>query len=146
MKYVFLFAAVAAIALCSVTANHAGDKKFSAKCPVSGKAAVETSFVEHNGGKVYFCCDMCPKAFKADTAKFTAKANQQLVATKQATQKVCPLTGNELNADTATKVGDATVSFCCDMCKGKVENTPDAQKVNLLFNDKSFKKAFSVKK
>jgi YHS domain-containing protein len=145
MKYLLTFVAVAAVGLVSVNSNQAGDKKgFSAKCPVSGKAAQEKSFVEFNGGKVYFCCDDCPKEFTANKAKYTVKANGQLVATKQAKQTVCPFTGMALNADTATKIDDVTVCVCCEMCKAKVDNAPKAQLPGLFFSEKPFKKAFEV--
>lgn len=43
------------------------------KCPVSGKPIDVTKSTEHEGRKVYFCCDGCPKAFDKDPAKFAAK-------------------------------------------------------------------------
>jgi len=143
MKYLFTFAAVAVTLLVGVATNQAGDKDGVGKCPVSGKPAVKTSAVDYNGGKVYFCCDNCPKAFTADTAKYAAKANQQLVVTKQAKQTSCPFTGMEVNNDTIIDVGGAKVGFCCQMCQGKAENAGGAQ-VNLLFNEKAFKKSFTV--
>lgn len=44
-----------------------------AACPVSGKPIDATKVVEHDGRKVYFCCDGCPDAFKKEPAKFTSK-------------------------------------------------------------------------
>ena len=67
--------------------------KFKATCPVSGKAAVEDKTVAYKGGKVYLCCGGCPAAFEKDTAKYATKANAQLIATGQATQTKCPLSG-----------------------------------------------------
>ena len=67
--------------------------------PKDAKAA---NAVDYKGGKVFFCCMNCPKAFAADTAKFAAKANHQLVATGQAKQAKCPFTGEDV--DTATKI------------------------------------------
>ena len=45
------------------------------KCPVSGNTATKDHAVDFDGGKVYFCCDNCPKAFEANPAKFAAKAH-----------------------------------------------------------------------
>ncbi len=45
-------------------------------CPVSGKAIVADKVVEHEGKKVYFCCENCPKAFAKDPSKFLAKLPQ----------------------------------------------------------------------
>jgi len=145
-KSLIAFVAVAAVVLLGVTPNLAGDKAKGCKCPVSGKDAKESSAVDYQGGKVFFCCDMCPAEFKNNTAKYATKANMQLVCSKQAVQKLCPFTGMELNADTKTKVGDTEVCFCCQMCQGKVMNTPPDARVNLIFTDKNFQKAFEVKK
>jgi YHS domain-containing protein len=59
------------------------DKGFTLQtaCPVSGKPINVAKHVEHEGKKVYFCCDGCPGAFQKDPAKFTAKL-PQLTETK----------------------------------------------------------------
>jgi len=114
-------------------------------CLVAGnKPAKAENFVEYKGGKVFFCCMNCPKAFSADTAKFAAKANHQLAATKQAKQAKCPLSGEDVDASKVIKVSGVEVAFCCDMCKGKAEAEKD--QVAFLFNDKAFDKAFKVGK
>lgn len=43
------------------------------KCPVSDKPIDVTKSVDYKGGKVYFCCANCPKAFEKDPAKFADK-------------------------------------------------------------------------
>jgi YHS domain-containing protein len=45
-------------------------------CPVSGKPINPKASVEHQGKKVYFCCENCPKAFAADPAKYESKLPQ----------------------------------------------------------------------
>jgi len=138
--------AVALLAIGAIRADEKKDEKFAAKCPVSGKDAVKDQTVDYKGAKVYFCCANCPKAFKADTAKYAAKANQQLVATKQATQVKCPLTGNKLNPDTGVDVSGVTVTFCCNNCKGKVAAKTGNDQVEMVFNDTAFGKGFEVAK
>lgn len=138
---------LAAAAMLALTSVYAADevKLDGVHCVVAGtKAAKADNAVDYKGGKVYFCCMNCPKAFAADTAKFAAKANHQLVATKQAKQKACPLTGEAVDAATKIKVDGAEIAFCCDMCKGKAEASKD--QVNLLFNNKAFEKAYKVGK
>src|SRR3972149_4958108 len=77
-------------------------KAYEPKCPVSGEAASKDHVVKHNGGDVQFCCGKCPAAFEKDTAKYAAKANLQLVGTKQAKSNgKCPLKGGKLNPATA---------------------------------------------
>ena len=51
-------------------------EKLVIKCPVTGKSVDSMGgkvAVDFEGGKVYFCCDMCPPTFKKDTAKYAAK-------------------------------------------------------------------------
>jgi YHS domain-containing protein len=144
-----LFAALGVVALLVATVM-AEDKKEvkldGIKCPVSAKAATQNA-VDYKGGKVYFCCENCPKAFSKDTAKFATKANAQLVATGQAKQAKCPLSGQALNPDTAITVGGAKVAFCCEKCEGKVKAAKDAEALELVFSDKAFEKAgFKVEK
>ena len=45
-------------------------------CPVMGGAINKAIFVEYQGKKVYFCCNGCPDAFKADPAKYVSKLPQ----------------------------------------------------------------------
>src|SRR5262245_58810655 len=80
------------------TAYAAEIKLDGVKCVVAGtKDAKLDKSAEYKGGKVFFCCDNCPKAFASDKAKFATKANFQLVATGQTKQGACPLSGRELD-------------------------------------------------
>ena|SRR5215213_2411507 len=154
MKARFALAALLLSALVAVATLHAADDKADekalkdAKCPVSGKDINPDAIVEYNGGKVYFCCMNCPKAFKADTEKFAGKANHQLVQTGQLKQVACPLTGKETKEGTTVEVAGVKVDFCCMNCKGKVEKAKGDEQINLVFKDtkKGFKPASEVKK
>jgi YHS domain-containing protein len=119
------------------------------KCPVSGAAVKEASIREYKGGKVYFCCDKCPETFdkkiKTDTALAT-KSNLQLATTKQVTQEKCPLSGADLDKSKVEKVSGIEVYFCCEKCQGKVAAAKDdPAKIDLVFADKAFDKAFKIK-
>lgn len=118
------------------------------KCIVAGtKAAKEDNAVAYKDGKVFFCCMNCPKAFAGDKAKFATKANHQLVATGQAKQGKCPISGKDLDAGTEITVSGAKVAFCCNMCKGKAEGASGDEQLEMLFSDKAFDKAgFKVAK
>jgi len=113
--------------------SKAAETKFEGKCPVSGKPCKEESSVDYHGKKVYFCCDNCPTAFKADPKKFAAKAAVQLLGTKQITQVACPFTGKPINPEAKVDVGGVSVGFCCMNCKGKASKADD--KVALVFGD-----------
>ncbi len=141
-----LLALAVTISLPRLTAEEK-DKLNGAKCPVAGtKAAKEDNSVEYRGAKVYFCCGGCPDAFAKDKAKYTTKANHQLVQTSQAKQEKCPLTGGDLNKDATVEVSGVKVTFCCNNCKGKVEKAKDDEKLELVFADKAFDKGFKVEK
>ena len=142
-----MFSAVLAVGLVAYAAEEkAKDRPFKATCPVSGKPALQDKTVDYKGAKVYFCCENCPKAFEKDTAKYATKANQQLVATSQAIQVKCPITGNKLNPDANGAVGGVEVRFCCNDCKAKVAAATGDAQAELVFSDEAFKKGFEVKK
>jgi YHS domain-containing protein len=116
---------------------HADDAAL--KCPVSGKPAKKEASADYQGKKVYFCCEGCPAAFTKDPSKFAAKANQQLVASKQVVQVCCPLSGGPINPKTAIDIDGSSVAFCCNNCKAKAEKSED--KASLVFAN--LKKAFT---
>jgi YHS domain-containing protein len=123
----------------------AGPDLTHAKCPIAGGKAVADSSVDYKGGKVFFCCAGCDATFKADPAKYAAKANYQLFVTGQAKQIACPLAGEPVNKALTAKVADATVSFCCESCRDSVAKLADDDaKIEMIFNDAAFAKAFKV--
>lgn len=136
----------ALIAATSLSAEDKADPLAGIKCPVSGKAVKADAAVDYKDGKVYLCCQKCPKAFAANTAKFAAKANHQLAATGQYEEAKCPLTGRPLNASTKISVAGVDVAFCCNGCKGKASKAEGDAQVDLIFNDKAFAKGYVAKK
>ena len=124
-----------------------GDKKddedkFTAKCPVSGEAAVKEQFTAYKEKEVYFCCDKCKAKFEAEPAKFEVKANHQLVQTKQFKQKKCPISGEDFVKEQSAKVANVNVRFCCEKCKGAVQSAEADAKLAMIFAETTFKKAF----
>ncbi|RUL88918.1 YHS domain-containing protein [Tautonia sociabilis] len=117
----------------------------SAKCPVSGGPVKAAQKVDYKGATVFFCCAKCPAAFTADTEKFAEKANAQLVATGQAEQLCCPLSGRPVDETKTAEIAGATVAVCCGNCLAKVEGAEDAEKLTLIFAAKPFEKAFKIK-
>ena len=104
------------------------------------KAIDESKSVEWKEGKVYFCCANCPKAFSKDKEAHAAKANAQLVATKQYKQQACPISGAKLDDSTAIEVRGTKVAFCCTKCKGKVEAAKGDEQLDMVFGEKAFEK------
>jgi hypothetical protein len=134
-----LFAAL--VSFSAVTA-YAEKIDFSkVKCLVSGAAAKEAKASDWKECSVYFCCDNCKGKFDADKKGIAAKANHQLIATAQVTQKSCPFSGGELNKDATVEFKGAKVSFCCNNCKGKAEKMSDDEKLDKLFGEAAYEKA-----
>ena len=143
MKTRLCVAAFAVIALVAAVTLRAADEAPALKCPVSGQPAKADKTADFNGGKVQFCCDNCPKAFAADSAKFAAKANLQLVQTKQLKQTACPLTGKPCAADKSVDVAGVKVGLCCGGCLAKASKASGDDLISLIFTDttKGFKAA-----
>lgn len=142
-----LLVCVSSVALLALTVYAADEVKLEGiKCIMNPKAAAKAETgVDYKGGKVFFCCMNCPKKF--DETKNAVAANHQLVATKQAKQEKCPLTGRALNAEQKVTVNGAEVTFCCPNCKGKVAKATGEDQLKLCFSNEAFDKAgFKVKK
>jgi len=119
-------------------------KEFKATCPVSGKPAGESHVVEaKNGDKVYFCCDNCPKAYKANPKKFDLQVKRQLLETGQVVQVACPVTGKPMSKDHTAEVGTTKVAFCCEKCEGKYASASDEDKLKIVFAKADFDKGFT---
>ena len=129
--------------VCSAVAMSAAVKEpKDAKCPVSGKGCNPEKTADFDGGKVFFCCEKCEAAFAGDSAKFAAKAHQQMVSTGQLVQKGCPFSGGPVKPGTQITIGDAEVGFCCPNCKAKVEKASPDEQVTMVFG--KIEKGFSV--
>lgn len=115
------------------------------KCPVSGHPATKDHAVDFEGGKVYFCCDDCPKAFAKDSAKFAAKTHHQMALTGQLVETKCPFTGKPLNEEKTVDVDGVKVAFCCANCQAKAAKMAKEDLVKKVFTDvtKSYKLAES---
>ena len=123
------------------------------KCPVSGEDIDKDVTAAHHGGKIFFCCEHCLSAWNKDAAKdgekkFVAQANYQLVASKQAKQKGCPMSGNATKDATVIEVGanKAKVGFCCGHCQENAEKKEGADQIVMLFSEKAFANAFTLVK
>ncbi len=140
------FFAPAVLALVAMTAGLVVAKSEvtleGVKCLFADKDVNPEKSAEWKKGKVYFCCGNCQGKFgkmtKEEKDKVAAKANAQLVASKQYVQAACPMSGGELNAETKIKVGAAEIAFCCNNCKGKAEKMEGDEQLEALFGEKAF--------
>jgi YHS domain-containing protein len=140
------FSAIGLVAAVPASEEKKAEEKFSAKCPVSGADAKKEQAAKYKDHEVYFCCEKCKAAFEKDSTKFVAKANHQLVETKQFVQVKCPLSGGPINKEQTVKVAGIDVAFCCDKCKGKTAEAKGDDQIAMVFGDDAFKKGFEAPK
>ncbi len=141
IRMMMVVAALAAVAMvASMQAADKKDKLAGVKCPISGKDVKAGKTADYKGGKIYFCCPGCSDKFAKNTEKFATKANHQLVATGQARQGGCPISGSKLDPKTVITVAVAKICFCCDKCKAKAEKATGDDQLTMLFGDKAFEK------
>lgn len=144
-KTMAIFAASAFLLSATLIAGEIDLKDVKCMFNPKGAAKAETG-VAYGGGKVFFCCNNCKAKFEKSPEKFTAVANHQLVASKQAKQVACPLSGQPVNAEKTVKIGGVEVGFCCGNCEGKAKKAEGAKQVELAFGKDAFKKGFKVSK
>ena len=118
------------------------------KCPVAGKEIkiADAKVVEYRDAQLYVCCDGCKGKVEKDATPFAAKANQQLVTTRQYRQNKCPVSGGKVDKEQKSKVAGTMVRYCCDKCKGKVDAAEGDEQLAMVFADDAFEKAFAAVK
>ncbi len=147
MKVRSTITALASIAVLAVAVYAAEEIKLDGvKCIMNpnGPAKAEKS-VDYKGGKVFFCCDNCPKGFakkiEAGDKLVAAKGNAQLVSTGQAKQTKCPFSGGKCKPGTEVTVAGAKVYFCCNNCQAKAKKMSGDDQLLAVLSDDAFKKA-----
>jgi YHS domain-containing protein len=54
------------------------------KCPVMAGKIDKSSYLDHQGKRIYFCCAACPAEFKKDPAKYMKQMEEQGVVLEDA--------------------------------------------------------------
>ncbi len=156
MKKSVMTLLAACLALVCVAGTFADEKKEkqekkkveSVNCPVAGKEIkiADAKTVSYRNANVYVCCDNCKGKMEKDSAPFAAKANHQLVRTKQYRQTKCPLSGGPIDKEQKLKVAGQLVKFCCEKCQGKTAAAEGDEQLALVFADAAFDKGFTAVK
>jgi hypothetical protein len=114
------------------------------KCIVCGKPASAEHAANWKGGKVYLACPKCVATFLAGSKEYAVGANAQLVATGQAQQVACPITGREVQPGRTVDVDGIEISLCCVGCQGRVAKAKGDVRRYLVFSENAFAKGFKV--
>ncbi len=119
------------------------DNLTGVQCIMMDMKVSPDNFLEHQDGKLYFCCKRCMAKYNDDPDAYAAKANRQLVETGQYTQTACPFSGHPVADSVSATIGETEVGFCCAKCQAKVEGADDDDaRTDMVFSNQSFEKGF----
>src|SRR5204863_1481232 len=88
---------------------------------------------EYEEQKIGFCCDDCKGKFESDPKKYIGKVKEfkkkkasveEISFDGDPINKVCPLSGKDVNPTKTVEYEGQKIGFCCDDCKGKFESDP----------------------
>lgn len=100
-------------------------------CPVMGGAIDRDLYVDHDGKRIYVCCQGCVAEVKEDPEKYIAvlKARGQDVETiapakALVPQKTCPVMNDPINKKLYVDHEGKRIYVCCGHCKAEVKKDP----------------------
>jgi len=68
----------------------AGQAITQTTCPVMGNPIDPDVYADHQGRRIYFCCQVCKATFEKDPEKYVAKVDEELKAAGEATPMEMP--------------------------------------------------------
>ena len=79
-----LIAALALVGVATFAIGHetAEGKKVQKLCPVDDQKVKKQFYADHNGKRIYFCCEECAAAFKKAPEKYVEKLDKDGVVTE----------------------------------------------------------------
>lgn len=98
-------------------------------CPVMGGEIDKEIYADHDGKRVYFCCEGCIGEFNKDPEKYLGKLKEagqkpELLASA-GPQTTCPVMGGAINKKLYADYQGKRVYFCCGGCKAPFEENPE---------------------
>jgi len=116
----------------------------TATCPVSGDKVKKEFHTLYKGAKLFFSSADTLQTYQSQPGHYYEKANLQLLATKQAKQTACPLTGRPLNPKATTNIGGQAVQFCCANCARMTGQAALGEQLKFVFGAKTFDRQFRI--
>lgn len=95
-------------------------------CPVMDEPIDFNVMAATEEGPVYFCCARCIAKYEADKSKYSdqVKAQREMLAKMEKIQVKCPVGGEPIDPKVSKKIGEQTVTFCCEKCAAAYEKEP----------------------
>lgn len=103
------------------------DVKYQTICPVMEGEIDKDLYVDHDGKRVYLCCDACVEKFKEDPETYIKKLEDAGVTLEKApkAQTICPIMGGEINKEIYADYKGKRVYFCCEACPDTFMKDPE---------------------
>lgn len=92
-------------------------------CPVMGGKIDKNQYVDHDGKRIYVCCQGCIGAVKKDPRKYIKKLQDDGVTVARI-QTDCPVMGGKVNKDLYVDHGGKRIYVCCAGCIAKLTADP----------------------
>lgn len=93
-------------------------------CPVMGGAVDKKLYVDHDGKRVYLCCQGCVAAVQKDPQKYIDKLEAAGV-TVATLQTACPVMDQPIDKKLYVDHEGQRVYVCCPMCVAKFKADPE---------------------
>jgi len=95
-------------------------------CPVMGGKINKEIFADHDGKRVYFCCNDCMEKFKKNPRQYIRKLEKQGVTPEKIgkPQTSCPVLGKKINKEIFADHDGKRAYFCCNDCMEKFKKNP----------------------
>ncbi len=101
----------------------AASKAAQTLCPITGEKINTAVYGDHQGKRVYLCCQECVEKFKQDPAK-SVKAMEDKGIILDAAQVNCPVMGEKIDRKVYADYGGRRIYFCCQGCIDKFNRDP----------------------
>ena len=103
--------------------KEAKEVKRQTTCPVLGEAINRELFVDHDGKRIYVCCQECIETVKKDPAKYIKQLEDKGI-TLDRLQTTCPVMGGEIDKALYVDHDGKRIYLCCKGCIAAVKKDP----------------------
>lgn len=101
--------------------------KSQTTCPVMGGTIDKSLFVDHDGKRIYLCCQGCEEAVKKDPEKYIKQLEDEGITLDKTPkpQTTCPVMGKGINKKLYVDHQGKRIYVCCRGCVATVKIDPE---------------------